>query len=388
MSIEKRISRGTVRYYARYRQPDGAQRTKVFSRKVDAERFLTTVESAKLHGTYVDPSRGRITLGEWADTWLDAQTHLKPSTHERYAGILRAHVMPRWRRVPLAAISHAQVQAWISDLATKHSAATVRKVHGVLLRVLALAVKDHRLTSNPAADVNLPRIVHSERQYLTHQQVAALADACADPLNPSKHRRLTERSNDTYRLIVLFLSYTGVRFGEMAALRVEQLDLDRRRAAIVRSVTPVQGRGLVWGTPKTHERRDVPVPRFLVAELAEHIKDRAPDDLVFPAARSGGPIRVAVFRIGAFDDAAERIGVPDLRPHDLRHTAASLAIAAGADVKVVQQMLGHASAAMTLDRYGHLFGDRLDEVADALDAAFIRTQDPNPTHGLKQQNFP
>jgi len=77
----------------------------------------------------------------------------------------------------------------------------------------------------------------------------------------------------------------------------------------------------------------------------------------------------AVFRLAGFDQAARLIGVADLRPHDLRHTAASLAIAAGADVKVVQQMLGHASAAMTLDQYGHLFTDRLDEVADALDAA-------------------
>ncbi|HVT21226.1 MAG TPA: site-specific integrase, partial [Mycobacteriales bacterium] len=200
-------------------------------------------------------------------------------------------------------------------------------------------------------------------------QVAELAEACANPPDPSKYRRPSERSNDTYRLVVLFLAYTGVRFGEMAALRVEQLDLDRRRAAIIRSVTAVQGKGLVWGTPKTHERREVPIPRFLAADLAEHVKGKASTDLVFSAVRSAGPIRSAVFRLAGFDQAARLIGIPDLRPHDLRHTAASLAIAAGADVKVVQQMLGHASAAMTLDQYGHLFTDRLDEVADALDAA-------------------
>ena len=93
-----------------------------------------------------------------------------------------------------------------------------------------------------------------------------------------------------------------------------------------------------------------------------------PSDLVFTGVRGGGPLRSRVFRAG-FDVAAEEIGVRGLHPHELRHTAASLAIASGADVKVVQQMLGHSSAAMTMDVYGHLFHDRLDEVADALDNA-------------------
>jgi integrase len=218
VSIEKRVQGGTVRYYARYRQPDGAQRTKAFRRRVDAERFLTTVESSKLHGSYVDPTRGLVTVDEWAAIWLNAQTHLKPSTHARYAGILREHIQPRWRRTRLGEISHAEVQTWVSQLHPDHSPATVRKVHGVLSRILDLAVKDRRLSTNPALGVNLPRVVRGHRHYLNHQQVAALAEACAHPLNPSKHRRLTEHTNDTYRLVVLFLAYTGVRFGEMAAL--------------------------------------------------------------------------------------------------------------------------------------------------------------------------
>jgi integrase len=169
-------------------------------------------------------------------------------------------------------------------------------------------------------------------------------------------------------LVVLFLAYTGVRFGEMAALRVARLDLHRNRAVIVESVTPVQGQGLVWGSTKTHQRREVPIPRFLAAELAEHVRGKQPDDLVFAGIRNGHPLRVSTFRT-SFSAAARAIGVPDLHPHQLRHTAASLAIASGADVKVVQQMLGHSSATMTLDTYGHLFEDRLDEVATAMDAA-------------------
>jgi len=98
------------------------------------------------------------------------------------------------------------------------------------------------------------------------------------------------------------------------------------------------------------------------------VNGREPDDLVFGGIRNDKPLRVSTFR-SAFSAAAASIGVPDLHPHELRHTAASLAIASGADVKVVQKMLGHASATMTLDTYGHLFEDRLDEVAAAMDAA-------------------
>ncbi|HWU23553.1 MAG TPA: site-specific integrase, partial [Nocardioides sp.] len=138
----------------------------------------------------------------------------------------------------------------------------------------------------------------------------------------------------------------------MAALEVGRVDLERGRAVIAESVTPVQGHGLVWGTTKTHQRREVPIPRFLVEELRTFLADRDPGDLVFPGIRNGQPLRVSTFR-STFTAAAVAIGVPDLHPHQLRHTAASLAIASGADVKVVQQMLGHSSATMTLDTYGH-----------------------------------
>ncbi|HZZ97446.1 MAG TPA: site-specific integrase, partial [Jatrophihabitantaceae bacterium] len=195
-------------------------------------------------------------------------------------------------------------------------------------------------------------------------------------------RRLDERSIDEYRLIVLFLAYTGVRFGEMAALRVHRIDFLRRRALIAESVT-LAGNRQVWGTPKGHERREVPIPEFLVEDLACHVAGKQPEELVFTGVRGGGALRSQIFRRAAFDRAADEIGVPGLHPHELRHTAASLAIAAGANVKVIQQMLGHKSAAMTLDQYGHLFGDQLDQVAEALNAAVLaaRNQPAASTNG-------
>jgi integrase len=348
-SIERREDGGRLRYVARYRDPSGKQRNKTFTRKVDAERYLTSVESAKLGGQYVDPARSRVTVGSWADLWLDAQTDLAPKTRERYEGILSRHIRPRWGSVPLASVTHAEVQRWLSRL--ELAPASVRKTHRVLSMALAYAVKDGRLAVNPAAGVSLPRVQQAERRFLTHQQVAELADACGSE----------------YRLPVLFLAYTGVRWGEMAALRVRRVDFLRRRVLIAESVTPVRG-VMTFGPTKGHERREVPIPRFLLEDLSLHVAGKASTDLVFTGAR-GAVMRTGTFRRGALIEAAKSIGIPGFHPHELRHTAASLAIASGADVKVVQQMLGHKSAVMTLDQYGHLFGDRLDIVADAMDAA-------------------
>jgi integrase len=215
---------------------------------------------------------------------------------------------------------------------------------------MAYAVKDGRLGTNPAAGVSLPRVGESEKLFLTYRQVEDLADRCGE-----------------YRLVVLFLAYTGLRWGEMAALRVRRLDFLRRRATVAESVTPVKG-VMTFGPTKGHERREVPIPRHLIDELSVVVAGKGPDDLVFTGQR-GAPMRSQTFQRAALTAAAAEAGVGGFTPHMLRHTAASLAIASGADVKVIQTMLGHKSATLTLDLYGHLFPDRLDVVADAMEAA-------------------
>lgn len=545
-SGEKSVQ-GVERWYARYRTPDGKQRVKVFERERLAREFLTSVESTKLTGSFIDPARARVHVGTLAAEWLSVQTNLAPTTRERYEGIISRHITPAWGKVPLSAVTHAEVQRWVSELDL--APASVRKTHRVLSMVFDAAVRDQRLVRNPALKISLPRVHAAEKRFLTHEQVDQLAELCGPE----------------YRTLVLFLAYTGVRWGEMAALRVHRLDLLRRRALIAESVTPVKG-VMTWGPTKGHERREVPIPAFLVRELAglqvssvarlqpwasqqtplvdviaaplaqrpwgpdievsepwdtmpeagindgeqsgelklgpggprtiplttshfsteisrniidlmpdtltefdsairtivtvglerrmvaslaagapsaatfaeaeaavgagmwsadvilcagsqapavrrsyaaelpnpgnwpiilgRHVEGRSKDSLVFVGSR-GAVMRSSTFRRAALTAAAETMGLCEpklddlgdpivtkdgkgnvnqvltrhLHPHELRHTAASLAIASGADVKVVQQMLGHKSATMTLDQYGHLFGDRLDIVADALDSA-------------------
>ncbi len=350
-SIEKRVRNGKVTWLARWRDPAGEQHKKSCARKLDAERWLNGVEHDKQTGRYVDSARSRITVGAWAHQWLATQVQLKPSTRTRYEGLVRKQVLPRWEKVPLAKVGHADVAAWVADLgAGGLAAATVRQAHRVLSLMLALAVRDGRLPRNPAEGVPLPRAARGEPRFLTRSQVAALAGEAGE-----------------YGIVVDVLALVGLRYGEIAALRVGRVDLLRRRLTVAESVTEVGGRP-VWGTPKTHQRRTVPIPLALVDRLAEQVTGKEPDALVFTAPK-GGPLLLQSFRRRCFDPAVTRAGLDGLTPHDLRHTAASLAVASGANVKAVQRMLGHASAAMTLDIYAGLFDDDLESLAQRMDEA-------------------
>jgi integrase len=336
---------------ARYRDARGKEHSQHFARKVDAQRWLDGVTMAVQTGSYVDPGLSRVTVGEWSARWLAGQSQLKPSTRARYEGILRVQVLPTWRDVRLSDVTHADVVAWVSSLDL--APATVRQAHRVFSLVLGLAVRDGRMPRNPADKVPLPRAAKPDKRFLTHAEVARLADA-AGP----------------YGLAVQVLAYTGLRFGELAALRVGRVDLLRRRIKVAESVTEVAGRA-VWGTPKSHAVRSVPVPRSLADSMAEQMAGKAPGDFVFTAPK-GGALLLRNWRRQVFDPATRAAGLDGVTPHDLRHTAASLAVSAGANVKAVQRLLGHASAAMTLDVYSGLFDDDLDALADRLDEGSAR----------------
>ena len=153
----------------------------------------------------------------------------------------------------------------------------------------------------------------------------------------------------------------------MAALRVRRVDFLRKRLTVAESATEVGGT-VEYGTPKTHQQRTVPIPGVLVEPLSRRCQGKGRDDLVLTSP-GGAVLRSGNFRRRFFDPAAKAAGLEDLSPHDLRHTAASLLVASGANVKAVQRMLGHASAAMTLDVYSGLFDDDLGALAERMDAA-------------------
>jgi integrase len=236
------------------------------------------------------------------------------------------------------------------------SASRVIQAHKVVSQVLKYAVRAKHLPTNPADGVELPRTHEAERRYLTHEQLHRLAVA-----------------SGRFRTFVLVLGYCGLRFGEAAALRVGDVNLRARRIRVSRSVTYVTGQGLIEGSTKNHGARTVPVPKFLAPLLETEIRDRDDTELLFRS-RRGGYLTLGEVR-WVFDPAAEAVGMKGFVPHELRHTCASLAIAAGANVKVLQTLLGHKTATLTLDRYGHLFPDDLGRIADAFDRAAETTAD-------------
>ncbi|WP_027466080.1 tyrosine-type recombinase/integrase [Curtobacterium sp. UNCCL17] len=343
------------RYRVRYRTPERKQTDKRgFKTKRDAELFLASVEVSKARGEFVRPEDARETIGMLGPVWLGNQAHLKPSSYRPLEIAWRLHVEPSWGKTRVSEVKHSVVQSWVTRMSAEKSATTVIRNYGVLAGILDVAVKDRRILTNPARDVNLPRKKRKEHTYLTHEQVSALALAAGD--------RTT---------LVLVLAYCGLRWGEATGLRVKDLDMLRRRINVTVNAVNVGG-VIEVGTPKTHKRRSVPFPASLAIPLARQCEGKSSDALVF-ASKHGTHERRWHNDHGWFPVAVRTSGVPDLTPHDLRHTAASLAISAGANVKAVQRMLGHASAAMTLDVYADLFDDDLDPVAERLDEGLAQT---------------
>jgi integrase len=328
------------RWQVRYVDPTGRERSKNFGRRVDAERFLHGVETDKAQGRWVDPEAGRIRFGDWCPQVQAGRVHLASSTRASDESVIRSLILPVFGPVPLVRIEPAQVRAWVAELVDDgYSPSTIRRAYTLFNMALELAVEEGRISRSPCRRISLPRIVHEERRFLSAGEVAALAEAI--------HPR--------YRVLVLTGAYTGLRPGELAALRVGRLDLVRRR---LRVEEPLK-------TPAA--RRTVTYPSFLAAELASQL-DSYPsiDGWVF-AAPEGGPIRLDNWRrrhwYPAVDDS---VGRP-MRPHDLRHTHAALLIAAGEDPYVISRRLGHASIRTTYDVYGHLFAGRDRQAADRLE---------------------
>ena len=351
--IEKRPDRRKP-WRVRYRDPAGRERSRSFLRKVDADRFMATVQADLVRGSWTDPRLSQITLEEWAERWLRTKSHLKPKTLAGYRSNLHAHVQPAFRRYQLRHIDRMAVEEWIADLrATGLGPSGIRQARQVLNSMLTLAVDAGYLAANPVEAVRSPRQPEPEMLFLDAEQVERLANTIKEP----------------YGTLVYLLAYGGLRWGEAAALRRRRCDLRRSQIEIVESVSEAGGE-LHYGPTKNHRSRTVGIPGFLrdllTEHLARHVADR-PDALVFTSPQ-GAPLRNSNFRRQLWYTAVEQAELPQgLRIHDLRHTCASLLAAAGANPKAVQVHLGHSSIAVTMDRYTHLFPSDVEALIGRLE---------------------
>lgn len=359
-SVSKRDTSRGPRYDVRYRTPSRQVRTKTFKRKVDADRYAREVETDMSRGDWTDPRRGRETFADWWARWWPTTVDLAPSTRARDANYAKNHILPRFGALPLGAIEHTDVAEWVAEMSAKDLApATVTKAKQILSKTLDAAVDAGLIRSNPSARVKTPKIVQREMRFCTPEEIAALADAI----------------DARYRALVFVGGYCGLRFGELAGLKRDRVDLLHRRLDVIENATEVSGHTIV-GRPKTRAgRRTVPVPSVVADVLTEHL-GRTPGDLVFPAP-AGGYMRRGLFRRRFWLPATAAAGLDGLRPHDLRHTAVSLWIAAGASPKEIAVRAGHSSVSVVLDRYGHLLPGQSDAVDDALDAMARGAAKPN-----------
>ena len=342
------------RWRARYRDPANREHARHFSTKRDAELWLDSVRVDLATGVHVDRSRGRTTFETWSKQWLKESVHLKAKTIAGYESILATHLLPRWRNDRLAEIDRPMIKAWVAELtAGDRTPATVKNIVNVMKAVMTSAVEGGAIKVNPCAGLRLPHPRRYEKLFLSATQVLELASAMPD----------------NHGLHVQFAAYSGMRAGEITALKWERIDLLRGTVDVVESFSEVHG-VLQLGATKTYAQRTVKLPRFVTELLAEHQRFTGPTGFVFRDSR-GGPLRHSNFYRRAFRPAVAAAGLPSkLRFHDLRHTCAALLIAQGAHPLAIKERLGHSSITVTLDVYGALFPSIDESLADGLESTY------------------
>jgi integrase len=354
--IEPRTGRNGVKVYrARIYHRGRYVVSRTFPRKRDAQEWESRQVESLRKGLWTDPAAGDRSVRQWCEAWLAGQPARQPATERKVRGVIAKQISTTFGRRPLVSVRPSEVQLWAAEISRKQSPATARHALGVLRRVFEYAIRDGAIHRNPAAGIRLPKVQGNEPRPLTHVQLWQLAGLMAAIRD---------------RILILIAGYTGLRWGELAALRWSDIDLWARTIRVRRAFSEEAPRGGM-SPVKDHQARTVPIPRVVVDELAFYAAGKAPDDLVFPSA-AGTPLRNRNFRRDVFDDAVARLGI-QITPHNLRDTAASLAIKAGASVVAVSRLLGHESAATTLNHYAGLFPTELEDVAARLDVAARET---------------
>lgn len=346
------------RWRARYLAPDGRERSQSFDKKVDAERFLATVQADVLRGAYVDPRAGQLRFKGYAESWLAGRLHLRKTSYLMYEAHLKNHIVPAFGTAPLAGIRRSDVQAFVSSLAApgKLQPGTVRTVYAVLRGIMVAAVADELIVRTPCDRIALPQLVHRD----------------VKPLEPAEVIAVAQKMPAWLELSVWLGATAGLREGEALGLALDRVDFLGRRIRVDQQAQSYNGAPPVLVPPKTaSSRRTIPVDPGLTDRIAAHVErfGQHPTGLILRN-RLGDPVRRSGFAM-TWGRAVEQAGLPKgTRFHDLRHTYASTLISTGRHPKVIQARLGHSSITETMDTYGHLFPDSEDLGRGDVDAIY------------------
>lgn len=347
-------------YEVRWRDGNGGFKQRTFPVKREAERFALKVESELAQGASTEPLvKNSKTVAEVVAASLAAsKPELKPRTYRSAELIYSGRVLPRFGKRRIATLTRADVQAWVGDLHAEGLAPmTVHHCYVALRKVCKHALHDRLISFNPCDGVKLPKN-HDAGQFTPTFLTAAQVEALGAQLSTAA----------PYDLLVRFAAYTGLRAGELAGLRVQDVNLGRGHVQVRQTMQHVAGEW-VAGTPKSkRSTRDVPLMHSgLIADLRryllQHPHSGDPSALFWPGRAVGGRHRPdysrvmdnASFRRNYFRPALVAAKLPDMRVHDLRHTAASLWLAAGFQPYEVSRWLGHSNVTTTDTIYAHLY---------------------------------
>lgn len=329
---------------------------------------LTAALKAREEGLPLAPERQ--TLAAFLAQWLEAvKPTLRPESFRRYEDLCRIHIIPELGSIRLARLTPQQVQAAYSRrLEAGLSGTSVQLLHGVIHKALDQAMRWGLVPRNVADLVTAPRRSTPEMRTLSPEEAGALLEAAGG-----------------HRLEALYvLAVTcGLRLGELQALRWRDVDLDGARLRVTATYQGMADGKLLLAEPKTaRSRREVHLSALAVAALRRHhlaqLQERVraanlweDHDLVFTSER-GRPLDGNNFRQRAFARLLEKAGLPKIRFHDLRHTAATLLMSQGVPIKVASEMLGHADISTTLRIYSHVLPGMQEQAAEAMDRVFAR----------------
>lgn len=341
------------KYRARYRDDAGKEHAKHFLRKTDAQSWLDEQTSKLVTGTHVAPRLARTTVGEWCDTWLAGYRGNRSGT-VRQAEVHIARIKAVFGPMQLSAVRPSHVRTWCAQLAGEGLADSyVYALHSRLSQIYSDAVHDGLVAKSPCSRRTSPKAGKQRPYVCTTQQMWALHDAMPEHL----------------RAAVLLGAFGGLRLSEACGLRVADVDFMR---GILAPAVQYPAEPLKTETSKTA----VPIPQSLTLELSAHVASTPRRGQWFLSNMWGEQLAPWTLERAV---RAARGKVPGLPPtfrfHDLRHYLASMLIASGADVKVVQARLRHASAKTTLDTYAHLWPDADESTRAAIDVVMAARAD-------------
>jgi integrase len=344
----------------------------VHGTKKDAQTYLNGVLREKDLGVFIEPSA--MTLNAYLDQWLE--TAAKPGVSKRtfsdYEDLMRRYVRDVLGSRKLSQVSPLEVQALYMNMQEKGlSGRTIRYTHSVLSSAFKQAVKWQLMTQNPAAVVDLPRHVRKEMKALSPDEAGAFLGAAAQC-----------RWNALFTLALM----TGMRPEEYLGLQWKDIDMKSGMVVVQRTLCwHRRGGGWYYGEPKTaRSRRSIPLPASAVVALKQHHRNQAEDkmksrqtyadkDIVF-ATREGEPLTIAYLHRRHFKKILTRAELPStVRLYDLRHTCATLLLAANENPKIVSERLGHATITLTLDTYSHVLPSMQRAASDKLENILFPT---------------